>query len=95
MQRRDPLQAEEQKMNRRNRLTILTVIPGVLIFWAGAAAAPASDIPTPIKAPDGEKLVLKVHAAGVQIYSCTVAADQTVKWALKAPDAEPRECSPP
>jgi hypothetical protein len=67
-------------------------MPGVLIFWGVAlAAAPAADIPTPIKAPDGEKLVLKVHAEGYQIYSCTVAAEQTAKWALKAPDAELRQ----
>jgi Protein of unknown function (DUF3455) len=47
-----------------------------------------SAIPEPIKAPASEKLVLRAHALGAQIYSCQAAADGKTQWTLKAPEAD-------
>ena len=58
---------------------------------SAAAVARAPAIPTEIQVPSGEQLVLKAHATGFQVYACTVAADQSVSWALKAPEAELRD----
>jgi hypothetical protein len=45
------------------------------------------DVPDQIRAPAGERVVLKAHASGVQIYVCTQGADGKFSWVLKAPDA--------
>jgi hypothetical protein len=46
------------------------------------------DVPDKIKPPAGERLVLKAHASGVQIYVCKRGAEGTFSWTLKAPAAE-------
>jgi hypothetical protein len=80
------VQAREQHMMRQLRASFLVAL-------CGAAVARPPAIPAEIKVPEGEKLVLQAHATGFQIYTCTAAADQTVKWALKAPEAELRHRS--
>lgn len=49
------------------------------------------EVPEAIKVPAGEKVVLRAHATGVQIYVCGRAADGKSEWTLKAPDAELRD----
>jgi hypothetical protein len=49
------------------------------------------DVPDKIKAHAGEEVVLKVHAAGSQIYVCQQGTDGKFAWTLKAPDAELRD----
>ena len=44
-------------------------------------------VPDPIKAPEGEELVLIASASGFQIYVCRPGADGKPGWVLKAPDA--------
>jgi hypothetical protein len=44
-------------------------------------------VPDPIKAPDGEELVLIASATGFQIYVCRPDANGKPGWVLKAPDA--------
>jgi hypothetical protein len=51
------------------------------------AFAADSDIPDKIKAPDGEKIILKAQAQGSQIYVCQAGADGKAQWTLKAPEA--------
>jgi hypothetical protein len=51
----------------------------------------AAGLPQAIRAPAGERLVLRTHASGVQIYACAAAADGRLQWTLKAPDAELRD----
>src|SRR5579859_6525539 len=46
------------------------------------------EVPAELKAPEGEEVVLRAHAEGVQIYSCTAAADGKYAWTLKAPKAQ-------
>jgi hypothetical protein len=65
------------------RLLQATILLGV----SASAVAGAAAIPDAIKAPAGEKLVLKAHATGAQIYTCTATVDGPPQWTLKAPDA--------
>jgi hypothetical protein len=53
-----------------------------------AILAKAPQIPAQIAAPAGEKLLLKTHATGVQIYTCKAGTDGKQQWTLKAPDAD-------
>ena len=66
------------------RMVQLTLLLGVSL----AAVAATPEIPAEIKAPAGEKVVLKAHATGYQIYTCKAGAEGAPKWELKAPDAE-------
>jgi hypothetical protein len=45
-------------------------------------------IPDSLKAPEGEKLVLQVHATGWQVYTCAPDSDGKPQWTLKGPDAD-------
>ena len=54
---------------------------------AHAQAVAPTDVPEAIKAPAGEKLLLRAHASGAQIYECGKAADGRPQWTLKAPEA--------
>jgi hypothetical protein len=74
----------EQKWLRH--LLPLAVLFGVAA--PGHGQADNSAIPEPIKAPTSEKLVLRTHALGAQIYSCDAAADGKAQWTLKAPEAD-------
>jgi Protein of unknown function (DUF3455) len=55
---------------------------------AALAQAQTSEIPTSLRAPAGEKLVLQAHATGWQIYTCGTGSDGKPQWTLKAPDAD-------
>jgi hypothetical protein len=60
----------------------------MLMTCSAVAMAATPQIPDAIKAPSGEKLVLKAHATGLQIYTCNMGADGIAQWTLKAPDAD-------
>src|SRR3979490_1337381 len=65
------------------------VLRGAMVMTCSAGAMAATpQIPDAIKAPAGEKLVLKVHASGFQIYTCNTGADGIQQWTLKTPDAD-------
>jgi hypothetical protein len=55
---------------------------------AKANATAPSDIPSSIQAPAGEKLILRAHASGSQIYVCGQGADGKSQWTLKGPQAD-------
>ena len=64
---------------------------GVLILITVAAAQQKiarPEVPAELKAPEGEEVVLRAHAEGVQIYSCAAGADGKYAWTLKAPKAQ-------
>jgi hypothetical protein len=46
------------------------------------------EIPEALAVPDGNKLVFVLQAEGVQIYDCKAAADGSVAWAFRAPEAD-------
>jgi hypothetical protein len=78
------------------RRSLIRAAPLVaLLGLAGTVPAQtvsSAKVPDTIKAPAGEQLILRAHAAGVQIYVCGLDADgKTQKWALKAPEAELRD----
>jgi hypothetical protein len=50
------------------------------------ASAQAAEVPSTIAVPEGNKLFLKAHAEGVQIYSCNATATGHA-WSLVAPRA--------
>jgi hypothetical protein len=61
---------------------------GLLLSLSAVTWAGTPQIPEEIKAPAGEKLVLKAHGTGSQIYTCKAGPDGTQQWTLKAPDAD-------
>ena len=69
------------------RLLLLTILIGIAGQASGQSGS-RPDVPDKIKAPDGEQIVLQVHASGSQIYVCQPGTDGKLAWVLKAPDAE-------
>jgi Protein of unknown function (DUF3455) len=68
-----------------------SLVPALAALGACAAlaAAPMSGppaAPAELRPPQGEQLVLKAHARGVQVYVCSAGA-----WTLKGPDADLRD----
>jgi len=55
---------------------------------AARAADKDADIPAVLQPPTGEKLALRAHATGWQIYTCSNDSQGGPKWTLKAPDAD-------
>ncbi|HEY2353186.1 MAG TPA: DUF3455 domain-containing protein [Candidatus Acidoferrum sp.] len=61
---------------------LLCVVSGVLSLSAGA-----QEVPPQLQPPPGERLLVKVHGKGDQVYTCKNDAAQFA-WTLKAPDAQ-------
>jgi hypothetical protein len=78
----------DQLKNSKEMVMTRMLQAGLLMAWSAVTVAAAPQIPADIKAPAGEKLVLKAHATGSQIYTCKAGADGALQWTLKAPDAE-------
>lgn len=76
-------------IRRVSSLPAATLVTFAVLAHAQAPTAP--EVPEAIKAPAGEKVVLRAHASGAQIYVCGPAADGKSQWTLKAPDAELRD----
>jgi hypothetical protein len=45
------------------------------------------DVPSSLQVPDSQKLIVKAHATGVQVYQCTDGGGGQYAWTLKAPEA--------
>ena len=76
-------------------LAAMLALVSPLFFGQVVGAQTVSEITTPsvpdnLKAPLGEKPVLKVLAKGVQIYTCTASTTNAsgFEWVFKAPQAE-------
>jgi hypothetical protein len=72
---------------------VIARLPTVVVWIALIAAAAAQTIsrptvPSEIKAPAGEEVVLQAHASGSQVYVCRAGTDGKFGWTLKAPEAE-------
>lgn len=63
----------------------------VALFTAGGVllsfATESQQVPQELRPPEGEQLLLQVHAKGDQVYSCKVDGAKFA-WALKAPEAQ-------
>ena len=66
----------------------MTLVTAALISGLSLAQAGDTDIPASLQPPSGEKLALRTHATGWQIYTCSSDSDGHAKWTLKAPDAD-------
>ena len=68
----------------------LALIAPVLLATACAIPSPVDDVPPPLRAAQGERLLTVLMAKGVQIYECRAKADQAgvVEWSFVAPEAE-------
>ncbi len=76
----------------RIRLTSTMIsIPLCLLLAAcgGGANVKLDDVPVSLRVAQGQQMVLKVHATGVQIYVCQPSKDDSTRleWAFKAPEA--------
>jgi hypothetical protein len=75
-------------------------LPAVMVLLAGLLVSPASlgdeaakkgtSVPDKLMPPKGQVVLLKLKAAGLQIYECKAKADQPgqFEWVLKGPEAE-------
>jgi hypothetical protein len=59
-----------------------------VLGFVALAQAQNAGVPANLQPPADEKLVLKTHAKGWQIYTCSAGTDGKPAWTLKAPDAE-------
>jgi Protein of unknown function (DUF3455) len=69
----------------KSRTPPITIALGLAAL--SQAQSPA-DVPANLQPPAGEKLILRAHASGWQIYTCGTDPDGKPKWTLKAPDAQ-------
>jgi hypothetical protein len=77
----------DQKKHRRIFMT--RVLQAALwVTFSAVTMAATPPIPAALTVPASEKLVLKAHATGSQIYTCKAGADGAPQWVLKAPDAD-------
>ncbi len=60
---------------------------GVSLLAALGVSVAVGQVPQQLEAPAGEKLVLKAHATGAQVYVCAAANEGAMQWTLKGPDA--------
>lgn len=66
----------------------LRTLPIITVLGLAALTqAQSEDIPARLQPSAGEKLILRAHASGWQVYTCRTDSDGKPKWALKGPDA--------
>jgi hypothetical protein len=69
----------------------LFVMPAALLLLVSGLTwsqdSGSTQVPAQLAVPEGEKLVLRVHAKGDQIYTCKKTGD-LYTWTLKEPQAE-------
>ena len=58
-----------------------------LVLWAAVVSAQQpTDTPSALRVQDNQKLLLKAHGTGTQIYTCK-SGENGPAWTLKGPDA--------
>ena len=78
-------------MNKRLRpMAHRLALAGLIAGYVVSSAARADDIPASLRVPPAAVLTQKLHAVGVQIYSCGAGKDGDARfeWVLKAPEAD-------
>ena len=75
---------------RLTTMIFLGILAAVVTACGGSAGVKHDDVPAALRVPEGQKLVQKTHATGVQIYVCQpVKSDPgRLEWAFKAPEAD-------
>jgi hypothetical protein len=82
-----------REYNVKFRLTTAVFVGSLcaaLVACGGSKAVKHEDIPASLRVPEGQQLLQKLHATGVQIYICQPAKDDPARfeWSLKAPEAQ-------
>jgi Protein of unknown function (DUF3455) len=86
MDRRFPTSSSARLFAMIKKLPQLIVLIGIAVHANGQGTP--SDLPEKIKAPIDQKVVLKAHASGAQIYTCQQGTYGRYAWTLKGPEAE-------
>lgn len=65
-------------------------LAAVVAACGGSGAVKHDDVPAALRVPEGQALVERTHATGVQIYMCQPLKGDPARleWAFKAPEAE-------
>lgn len=71
----------------RKCVAVFGVSSLVLVAMAQQKTA-KPEVPPELQVPEGQEVVLRAHAEGVQIYSCMAGTDGKYSWTLKAPKAQ-------
>jgi hypothetical protein len=69
------------------RAAVGALLAALMLAGVVRAQAPP-DVPAALRPPAGEHLILKAHATGAQVYSCTQGEQGRWQWTLKGPDAQ-------
>ena len=76
--------------NQLRPIALRLALVGLVTAYTALSPASADDIPVPLRVPPGAVLSQKLHAVGVQIYSCGAGKNgaDRFEWVLKAPEAD-------
>ena len=76
--------------NQLKPMALRLAFVGVVAAYSASLPARADDIPAALRVPSSAVLTQKLHAVGVQIYSCGAGKDGSdrFEWVLKAPEAD-------
>lgn len=72
---------------------LVTLFAVGMIFAVNGSDIARPDVPGPLQAPQGEKVILVGHATGVQIYVCQAGTNPPFAWTFKAPEADLTDAS--
>jgi hypothetical protein len=86
-QRADAVNKTEEARTMHPRIVICFVLAMAAAGCASRIMEGPQDVPAALQAPENQKLVLKAHASGVQIYQCTAAGSGQFGWTLIGPEA--------
>jgi len=75
-------------MSMRCRPSIFCALASVILLLSGRLAPAAPDVPKEIAVPEGQKLLFKLEARGVQIYKSTQGKSGSIFWILDGPLAD-------
>ena len=67
---------------------LVTLFAVGMIFAVNGSDIARPDVPGPLQAPAGEKVILVGHATGAQIYVCRAGTNPPFAWTFKAPEAD-------
>jgi hypothetical protein len=74
----------------RKKVTTFVLAGLTMVTLPLTAGAAVSGVPDKLQPPEGQQLVLRASASGVQIYECRTDAAGASTWAFKEPAAQLR-----
>jgi Protein of unknown function (DUF3455) len=76
--------------NQLKTMAMQILLMGPIAGFAASPAEKTGDVPASLQVAANEVLTQKLHAVGVQIYTCLAGKDEPThyEWVLKAPEAD-------